>query len=95
MNFISLSSVQGYKVYQDPEGTRSLEQTYNHTAEITNKNNVTNDADDNYYKKRVLTLNEEIKALNDELAKVNTARIFDKVLWCTKWCRKVLCGPIL
>ena len=58
-------------MYQDPEGTRSLEQTNNHTtADVTNKNVVANDDDDNYYKKRVLILNEEIKALNDELAKV-------------------------
>ena len=64
--------MQGYKVYQDPEGIRSLDQTNNnHTTEVNNKIAVTNDDDDvNYYKKRLLILNEEIKALNDELAKV-------------------------
>ena len=61
--------VQGYKVYQDQEGTRSLEQSDH--PEMTNKNTVTIDADDNsYYKQRILTLNEEIKALNNEVAMV-------------------------
>ena len=57
-------------MYQDPEGTHSLDHTSSHTADVTNKNVVANCDDDNYYKKRVLILNEEIKALNDELAKV-------------------------
>ena len=56
-------------MYQDPKGTRSLDQT-NYHSEVTNKNVVINDDDDSYYKKKVLILNEEIKALNDELAKV-------------------------
>ena len=56
-------------MYQDPEGTRSLEQSDH--PEMTNKNTVTIDADDNsYYKQRILTLNEEIKALNNEVAMV-------------------------
>ena len=67
-----------YKVYQDPEGTSSLEQ-------IDAKYGITNDAivndttDDSYYKSRIITLNKEIivlnkknKALNNELAKVHT-----------------------
>ena len=56
-------------MYQDPEGTHSLEQSDH--PEMTNKNTVTIDADDNsYYKQRILTLNEEIKALNNEVAMV-------------------------
>ena len=56
-------------MYQDPEGTRSLEQSDH--PEITNKITVTVHADDNnYYKQRILTLNEEIKALNKEVAMV-------------------------
>ena len=60
--------IQGYKVYQDPEGMRSLEQ--NSSSEASNRNPVANDSDDNYYKRRITSLNEEIKALNDEIMMV-------------------------
>ena len=64
---------QGYNVYQDPEGMRSLEQDGYPAAEMTNKSTVTVDTGDNaYYKKRILSLNEEIKALNNEVAMVST-----------------------
>ena len=54
-------------MYKDPEGTHSLQQSDH--PEMSNKNTVTVDADDNnYYKQRILSLNEEIKALNKEVA---------------------------
>ena len=56
-------------MYHDPKGTRSLEQT-NYT-ETSTKNTSINSTDDNYYKKRIETLNEEIKALNDENKSLN------------------------
>lgn len=75
--------MQGYKVYQDPEGTRSLDQTNNYTTEVNNRNAVTND-DDDYYKKRLLILNEEIKTLNDEIAKVCKYVIISAICIATK-----------
>lgn len=71
-----LSPTQWYKIYQDPEGARCLEQT-GHADVINNKNVATDRANDNYYESRIMSLNEEIialnkknKALNDELAMV-------------------------
>ena len=62
--------MQGYKVYQDPEGTHTLDHSKNNTEATNNKTAVDNDGDNGYYKKRIISLNEEIKNLNDELAKV-------------------------
>ena len=71
-----ISSTQWYKVYKDPEGTRSLEKT-DHTDAANTQKFVTNDTDDSFLKSRLMSLNEEIvdlnktiKALNDELAMV-------------------------
>ena len=67
-----------YKVYQDPEGTSSLEQIDANYSK-TNDAIVNGTTDGSYYKSRIVTLNEEIialnkknKALNNELAKVHT-----------------------
>ena len=67
---------QWYKVYKDPEGTRSLEKT-DDTDAANNQTVVTNGTDDSFYKGRIMSLNAEIinlnktiKALNDELAMV-------------------------
>ena len=77
-----LFSTQWYKVYQDPEGKYCLEES-NHT----NNNTVAaaaNCTDENYYKSRIASLNEEIialnkknKALNDELAMVSVCKVFN------------------
>ena len=71
-----VSSIQWYKVYQDPEGTRSLEKTDDTDAANTQKF-TTNGTNDVFYKSRIMSLNEEIinlnktiKVLNDELAMV-------------------------
>ena len=68
--------IQGYKVYQDPEGTQTLEK--NSHSEIAKRNsvtNITNDTtDDIYYKRRIMSLNEEIKTLNDEITMVAIIR---------------------
>ena len=78
IKFITYTSppTQWYKVYQDPEGTRSLEKT-DHIDAANNQTAVTNGTDDSFYKSRIMSLNEEIinlnkmiKALNDELAMV-------------------------
>ena len=52
-----------YKVYQDPEGTQCIEQ--NHPIQITNKSNSIENEET--YKKRIESLNKEIKVLSDEL----------------------------
>ena len=71
-------------MYQDPEGMRSLEQDGYPAAEMTNKSTVTVDTGDNaYYKKRILSLNEEIKALNNEVAMVSTKIVSS---WCMLKC---------
>ena len=78
VHYISLHHLltQWYKVYQDPEGTHSLEKI-DHTDAANNQKVVTNGTNDNYYRSRITSLNEEIidlneknKALNDELAMV-------------------------
>ena len=73
---ITSPSTQWYKVYQDPEGTRSLEKSDDIDA-VNSPKVVVNGTDENYYKSRIISLNEEIidlnkknKALNDELAMV-------------------------
>lgn len=56
-----------YKVYQDPEGTKCLEQ--GHTTVVTNKSAMSNETDE-AYKKNIEGLNRKIKALRGELEKV-------------------------
>ena len=70
--------IQWYKVYQDPEGTRSLEKTNDIGVSAVNNQAIVNSTDENYYKCRIISLNKEIidlnkknKALNDELAMVS------------------------
>ena len=68
--------IQWYKICRNPEGTRSSE--INDYIDAANCHKVvTNGTDENYYKSRIRSLNEEIialnkknKALNDELAMV-------------------------
>ena len=73
-----ISSTQWYKVYQDPEGTRSLEKS-DDSDPVKNKKADVNSTDEVYYKSRIISLNEEIialnqknKALNDELTMVGS-----------------------
>ena len=56
-----------YNVYKDPEGKRVLEDptTSNRTATIL-KSTISNENEETY-RKRIESLNEEIKVLNDEL----------------------------
>ena len=76
---VTAPSTQWYKVYQDPEGTRSLEKTDGIDAVTPQSPKVIiNSTDENFYKSRIMSLNEEIinlnkknKALNDELAMVS------------------------
>ena len=70
-------STQWYKVYQDPEGTRCLEKTDDIDA-VNSPKVIINSTDENFYKSRIMSLNEEIinlnkqnKALNNELAMVS------------------------
>ena len=63
-------------MYQDPEGIHSLDQS-DHSGSDGNDN--MNNTDDEYYKSRIMNLNEEImalnkknKSLNDELAMVGS-----------------------
>lgn len=69
--------IQWYKVYQDPEGIHSLDQSDSSDSEIIDNKNFVSNTDDEYYKNRIVNLNEEIialnkrnKSLNDELAMV-------------------------
>ena len=75
---VILSSTQWYKVYKDPEGTRSLEKS-DHTDTINVPNVPASSTDEPYYKSRLQELNQEIivlnkknKILSDELAMVGT-----------------------
>ena len=75
--YVILSSTQWYKVYQDPEGTRSLEKS-DHTDAANNTNFGASSSDENYYKSRIQELNQEIivlnkknESLNDKLAMVS------------------------
>ena len=69
-----------YRVYRDPEGKRFLEEnSVNRQAStINNKMTVSNETEEDY-KKRIESLNEEVKVLNDELEKV---RICNYSLLC-------------
>ena len=55
-----------YKVYQDPEGEKCLEQN---STVITNKAAISSETNE-AYKKRIEGLNREIKALHNEIKKV-------------------------
>jgi len=68
-----------YKVYQDPEGTRCVEK--NHPIQITNKKSSTIE-NENTYKRRIESLNEEIKVLNDELNMVCSYLLIALLLVC-------------
>jgi len=63
-------------VFRDPEGTHSLEQN----GHPESKKNITSGTDDDYYKKRIENLNEEIKALNDELTLVDMTLFYVSVI---------------
>ena len=67
---ILLPSTQWYEIYQDPEGTRSLEKTSR--SEAVNNVAIVNTTDNNYYKSRIVSLNEEIIALNKTIKSQNT-----------------------
>ena len=56
-----------YRVYKDPKGERFLEQNNPYATSVNNK--ITESEED--YKKRIESLNQEIKVLNDELEKVH------------------------
>ena len=58
-----------YKVYKDPEGKRYLEEPSSH-HNSTIKTTVSNENEETY-KKRLESLNEEMKVLNDELEMVS------------------------
>ena len=57
-------------MYQDPEGTHSLEQNGGH-IEASNKSTATIDTDGDYYKGKITSLNEEIINLNEEIKTLN------------------------
>ena len=59
-----------YTVHKDPEGKRFLEESssYHQTATIL-KTTISSENEEGY-KNRIESLNEEIKVLNDELAMV-------------------------
>ena len=59
-------------MYQDPEGTHTLDKIGHPGTQASVKNPVTNDTEgNNYYKGRIMTLNEEIKTLNMENKALN------------------------
>ena len=53
-------------MYRDPEGIHCLEQRTNCNESVKNTADIDN-TKDSYYKKRIESLNEEIKALNNKL----------------------------
>ena len=58
-----------YKVYKDPEGKRYLEEPMSHHTSTVMKTTISYENEETY-KKRIETLNEEVKVLNDELGMV-------------------------
>ena len=64
--------MQGYKVYQDPKGTHTLDKPKSN-IQATYNNAINNDDE---FKKRIVSLNEEIKDLSDELATVKCTNNF-------------------
>ena len=69
-SYILLPSTQWYEVYQDTEGTHSLEKTSHNEA--VNNVVIVNATDDNYYKSKIVSLNEEIIALNKTIKSQNS-----------------------
>ena len=65
--------MQMYKVYQDPQGEHYLDQTEYPQTTMKRTATMATTEDDNYdyYKQRILSLNEEIKTLNNEVATVS------------------------
>ena len=60
-----------YNVYKDPEGKRVLDDpTSHHTSTIVKTTTISNESEESY-KRRLESLNVEMKALNDELEKVH------------------------
>ena len=71
--------MQMYKVYQDPEGEHCLEQTEHPQTAMKRTATFANTMEDDnndYYKNRILSLNEEIKTLNNEVATVTVHSLF-------------------
>lgn len=60
-----------YKVYKDPEGKRYLEEPSSHHTSTIQKTTVSSENEETY-KKRLESLNEEMKVLNDELEMVRS-----------------------
>ena len=61
---------QMYNVYKDPEGKQCLEKPANqHHTSVILKTTISNENEEGY-KKRIESLNEEMKVLNDELTMV-------------------------
>lgn len=58
-----------YRVYKDPEGKRYLEEPSSHRTSTIQKTTVSSENEETY-KKRLESLNEEMKVLNDELEMV-------------------------
>ena len=61
---------QMYNVYKDPEGKRVLEEPSSHHQTATILKTTISTENEEGYKKRIESLNEEMKVLNDELAMV-------------------------
>ena len=59
-----------YNVYKDPEGKRFLEEPSSHHCTSTILRSTISSENEEGYKKRIESLNEEMKVLNDELAMV-------------------------
>ena len=74
-------------MYRDPEGIHSLEQS-DYSGNIHNNNN---GIDDSYYKRRIESLNEEIKALNEKNVTLNKKIIM--VQLCHN-CYIIVCNKI-
>ena len=60
---------QMYRVYKDPTGKRYLEEPTSHHTSTIQKTTISTENEETY-KKRLESLNEEIKVLNDELEMV-------------------------
>lgn len=58
-----------FKVYKDPEGKRYLEEPTSHHTSTILKTTISTENEETY-RKRIETLNEEIKVLNDKLEMV-------------------------
>ena len=56
-----------YNVYKDPEGKRVLEDPTTNNRTLTILKTTISNENEETYKKRIESLNEEMKVLNDEL----------------------------